>query len=91
MLTLRLSPPLSWRTAVPESPEMVPPIEIEGVVQVTVMLVMLVMLVEPTVPDPLVMCISLPRRIGQHGGVGEVWPADNNWCGERERSVAADG
>ena len=49
-LTLRLSPPLSCSTTVPDSPETVPPTVYDGpAAQVTATLVTLA---EPTVPDP---------------------------------------
>src|SRR5271165_4321878 len=50
-VTLRLSPPLSCSTTVPDSPETVPPtVYVAAFAQVTATLVTLA---EPTVPDPL--------------------------------------
>ena len=50
-VTLRLSPPLSCSTTVPDSPDTVPPTENDAaLLQETATLVTLA---EPTVPDPL--------------------------------------
>ena len=49
--TLRLSPPLSWRTTVPDSPETAPPTEKDAAAAQDT--ATLVTLAEATVPDPL--------------------------------------
>ena len=53
-LRLRLSPPLSWSTSVPESPDTVPPTEYVVTTTLVQETATLVTLAEAIVPEPLV-------------------------------------